>query len=379
MEFNLIDVFAWLVIGLLSVFTLRRLLVLIAAVLPRRKFESGSVLSVAVIVSVYNEAKNLPGLLDSLDALEYPQERISFTLVDDGSSDSTPDIVRNWANSRSNARYLVINQNIGKPAALNQALGATPDSELIAIYDADLRPHPKSLGILTGAFNDGKVAAAGGFRQPDFGDSGLVAAYTTLEYLVHQLVTQAGKDRLGLNPTTLGGNCVYRRSALSQVGGFPSGAFSEDIEVSLALVKAGWRIRFCVDAVAHNRVVHSLRRYWNQRCRWTQGLYHSRKHASGLEGLLLSFGYLDRLTLLAALVLAAGHHISWLWPAIYFLGPAFTIAAALFRANLSRMLSARIILSIPPMLPIDIAVTIAGTINTLLGRRQSWDTDGSSG
>jgi len=165
----------------------------------------------------------------------------------------------------------------------------------------------------------------------------------------------------------MGGNCVYRRSALHQIGGFPAGAFSEDIEVSLALVAAGWSTRFCRDAVAESRVVESLRRYWNQRCRWTRGLYRSRKRASRLESWLVSAGYADRLVFAAALVLAVSGHLSVLWPALYSVAPMTAAASALYRAGLGPALTARVLLSIPPMFAVDVAVHRSGN-----GQRCAW-------
>jgi len=375
---NCIDVVSWLVIGLLTVFTLRRLWVLLAVALPARKHEPASELSVVVIASVLNEQENLPGLLEALDRLEYPQEKIHFILVDDGSRDETPALLQSWAGKRSNACCLVLPRSMGKAEALNRALEAAPESELVAVYDADLRPRPQSLQILTSAFEDERIGAVSGFRRPVNLSAGVVAAYGAVESFVHQLITQAGKEKLGLNPTTLGGNCVYRRSALRQIGDFPAGAFSEDIEISLALVAAGWRTRFFIDAVADGLVVESLHRYWNQRRRWTRGLYRSQRRASGMESLFVSAGYLDRLGLLAAFVLAAGAHISVLWPVMYCMVPAVTIAAALWQAELGVVLTTLVLFSIFPMFAVDLAVSLTATADALVGRRQQWRTGGAS-
>ncbi len=375
---NFINAFSWLVIGLLCLFTLRRFLMLIAATLPVGHHDNRNEPTVTVIASVLNEEENLPGLLEALDRLEYPQDKICFILVDDGSRDKTPDLLQAWESERSNARHLLLPQCLGKAKALNKALESAPNSDLIAVYDADLRPRPESLRILTSAFNDEHIGAASGFRRPANASASIIAAYGALESLVHQGITQAGKEKLGLNPTTLGGNCVYRHSALLQIGGFPSDAFSEDIEVSLALVGSGWRTRFLIDAVADSLVVESLRRYWNQRCRWTRGIYRSRRQASGLESWLVSAGYLDRLALLAGLALAVGGKIRMLWPALYFLAPLASTAAALWKAMLGPALIVRILFSILPMFAIDIAVSLSATVSAVTGRRQKWRTGGAS-
>jgi len=372
------EALSWLVIGLLCVFTLRRFVMIVAAALPARGCEPGPETSVAVIASVRNEEDNLPGLLEALDKLEYPREKIHFMLVDDCSVDATTRSLKSWVSGRPNAGYLVLTESVGKAEALGHALNASPESELVAVYDADLRPRPNSLRILASAFGDERVGAVAGFRRPSNTAASPVAAYGALESLVHQLITQAGKETLGANPTTMGGNCVYRRSALQQVGGFPARALSEDIEISLALVAAGWRTRFCRDAVADGSAVESLRRYWNQRCRWTRGLYRSRIRASRLESWLVSAGYVDRLVFLAALVLAANEQISFLWPALFCAAPVASVASALYRAGLGPGLTTRVLISSPLMFTVDVAITVVATVNALLGRRQQWHTGGAS-
>jgi biofilm PGA synthesis N-glycosyltransferase PgaC len=369
--------FSWLVIGLLALFTVRRINVLLAAARPTSSPEPGVDFAIAVIASFLNEQENLPGLLESLDGLDYPSEKLYFVLVDDGSQDKSLELLRAWTEKRSNALCLALPQTVGKAEALNRALAAAPASELIGVYDADLRPQPQSLRHLAGAFRDAGIAAVSGFRRPVNASAGMVAAYGALESLVHQLVTQAGKEKLGLNPTTLGGNCVYRRSALEQIGGFPPRTFSEDIEVSLDLVAKGWRTRFIRDAVADSLLVVSLRRYWNQRSRWTRGLYQSRRRASNLESRMVAAGYLDRLAFLAALLLAAFRQISPLWPALYCVCPAAAIAFTLRQANLGARSAIRILFSMVFLFPVDVAVSLAASINALLDRRQRWMTGGT--
>jgi cellulose synthase/poly-beta-1,6-N-acetylglucosamine synthase-like glycosyltransferase len=372
--FSLLDLTQWLVAFFVILFFLRRLILVAAASMPRRKTGGGILPSVVVVAALRNEEGNLSGLLDSLSRLDYPPDKLRFVFVNDASEDSTGSILLSWAAGPRNAVYLQSAAQQGKARALNRALEAAPEAELIAVYDADLRPQPGSLAMLAAAFHDPRVGAVTGYRCPVNPASTPVTVYGALESFVHQLVTQAGKERLNLNPTTLGGNCVYRRSALMPLGGFPPGAFSEDIEVSLALVGAGWRTRFLPEAVATYTLTASLPRFWNQRARWTRGIYASAKRASRLESLLVSAGYADRLIFLAAVGLAAARHTGWLWPALYLFAPAIAVVTALVRARAGAALVARMALWVFPMFVVDVAATAMATLQTMLRRPLIWKT-----
>jgi cellulose synthase/poly-beta-1,6-N-acetylglucosamine synthase-like glycosyltransferase len=369
-----LETLSWLVIVLLVIFTLRRYVLIVASLLPGRHASSEYEPPVVVIVAARNEEGHLPGLLEALERLEYPAEKLHFLLVNDGSSDATGNILDNWVAGRPNARYLELVEGVGKAEALNRALRESPEAELVAVYDADLRPHPDSLKAMAAAFGEPRVGAVSGYRRPSNADRSPVAAYAALEACVHQLVTQAGKERFGWNPTTMGGHCVYRRSALLEVGGFPPGSLSEDIEVSLALVAVGRRTRFLREAVAGSLIVESLRRYWNQRSRWTQGMYASARRASRLESWLVAAGYADRLAFVGSLALFGLGHMGFVWPVLYLTAPAAAILVALGRADPSKRFVLYLLLWSLPMFTVDVGISLFATISGPLRRRVPWHT-----
>jgi hypothetical protein len=84
------------------------------------------------------------------------------------------------------------------------------------------------------------------------------------------------------------------------------------------------------------------------------------------------------LAFLAALLLAVFQQIRPLWPALYCVGPAAAIAFALRQANLSAKSSLCILFSMAFMFPVDMAVSLAASINALLDRRPRWMTGGAS-
>src|SRR5438552_2675260 len=79
-------------IVILAAFSLRRLAFLIAALVPPRRDEllaEELLPPLAVVVPAHNERTTLQALFGSLERLEYPRDRLSVVLVDDGSTDTT--------------------------------------------------------------------------------------------------------------------------------------------------------------------------------------------------------------------------------------------------------------------------------------------------
>jgi cellulose synthase/poly-beta-1,6-N-acetylglucosamine synthase-like glycosyltransferase len=361
-----------LLLVLVGLFSFRRCLYTAASLLSRPR-PAAAVTDwprVGIVLASRDQEAALDGCLTALAEIDYPRDRLRFLLVSDGSRDRTVDRMAAFAAREAHAQVLVIEDSVGKAEALNRALSALPDVELVAVYDTDLRPRPDSLRRMVGVM-DARTAAAGGRREPANRGSGLVASYAALECDVHQFVTLAGMDRLGRNPPTTGGNCVYRRKAALDVGGFPPGALSEDTEVSLALAAAGWRTIFVEDAVATSLVADSLPQFMRQRLRWSSGLLSSAKRARGWHGIMVAAGYLDRLLLLCTLFAVAlgGLHPAWLL--LYAIPPLLTLITAEVRAGLATALP-RSLLAVAILFPFDVGLSLWSALQKLAGRKPVW-------
>lgn len=341
----------------LFLFNLRRLLFLLVAARPGVGHQSPATTrhplpSVLLLAPLRNEAASLPGLLTALLALDYPAERLTIGLIDDGSTDETSALVDAAAARYAHVVVLHNPVSLGKAAALNAGLQRWPQGEIVAVYDADTRPEPGSLRQIAAAFTDPSVAAAGGLIRPANGLASLAATYGAIERLVHQQVTLRAKDRLRLAPAILGSHCAYRRKDLETAGGFPAGALLEDSHLTVALAGQGRLIRFLPHAAAGDQVPETVAGYWRQHVRWGRGFHDVAQRASqtltrsgalappagrGAEGhspedaaanrqqaalrqppagllrlelRLFSLGYLDRLALLAGVGLLAIRRLS---------------------------------------------------------------------
>jgi glycosyltransferase involved in cell wall biosynthesis len=94
-------------------------------------------LGVALIVPAYNEAATIREVLDRIDALELD---VQVIVVDDGSTDTTQDILRAWHSTHPDAT-LLWQPNRGKGAAIRAGLEHV-DREIVVIQDADMEYDP---------------------------------------------------------------------------------------------------------------------------------------------------------------------------------------------------------------------------------------------
>jgi cellulose synthase/poly-beta-1,6-N-acetylglucosamine synthase-like glycosyltransferase len=369
-----VHIAANVLIAFLLLFSVRRLLWVMASWFSRRTpTETGCWPEVLIVVAFRNEQDSLPRLLSSLDALNYDPACLSICLVDDASMDAGTDLTAVWAHERTNVQLIILDENVGKAEALNRGLAsATCRPEVIVVYDADQCPHPDSLCRLIEPFANSRTEAVCGYRRPLFHEINAIAAYVCLEAWTYQLVNLAAKEALGLDPPTMGGNCAYRRSALERIGGFPAGAYSEDIEVSLALAVSGGRTCFVQDAVTDFIVADSFRHYFNQRLRWSRGLMASRRHVRGLEAAFVVAGYFDRVVLLLVTVCVAGGYVSPWWLMGYIVPALAAVITAVGKARPEPRLVCMVFATLPFMFVVDMLVSVVAVGHNFTRRRIEW-------
>lgn len=100
--------------------------------------------SVTICIPCYNEADSLPELYDRLRTLmeSEPEYDWNLLVVDDGSTDSTPHIVRQMAHDDPRVGYIILSRNFGKECALMAAIDRA-DSDAVVLMDADGQDPPQ--------------------------------------------------------------------------------------------------------------------------------------------------------------------------------------------------------------------------------------------
>ncbi len=99
--------------------------------------------AMSVVVPAFNEAGNLHELLTALTAaLAKLTDRWEVVVVDDGSTDATPQVLRPWL-QHAGVRALRLSRNFGKEAALTAGLDHA-EGDVVVLMDADGQ-HPAQL------------------------------------------------------------------------------------------------------------------------------------------------------------------------------------------------------------------------------------------
>jgi glycosyltransferase involved in cell wall biosynthesis len=121
----------------------------------------------AVVIPVYNERELLPRLVERLVATPTPRAEIDrvIIVVDDGSTDGTREIVRQWA-GRTGFEVLLQERNGGKGAAVRAGFARAREigAGLVLIQDADLEYDPKDHARVLEPILDGRADAVFGSR-----------------------------------------------------------------------------------------------------------------------------------------------------------------------------------------------------------------------
>lgn len=207
---------------------------------------------VSVVVPAYNAAQTIVKTIRALLGQDYPKELFDVTVVDDGSTDRTGDVVK-----ECHVRY--VRQNNKGPAAARNHGASLANGDIILFTDADCVPNANWIKEMVKPFDDAEVKAVkGAYRteQPE-----LMARFCQLEFEERfELLKKA--PSIDMVDTYSAG---FRSEIFKAMGGFDTSfpvANNEDTELSYRLSAAGHKMVFNPAAiVCHLNHPASIKRY----------------------------------------------------------------------------------------------------------------------
>jgi peptidoglycan-N-acetylglucosamine deacetylase len=227
--------------------------------------------SVAVLIPAYNEEKvierTIQGALDS----DYPNLRV--IVIDDGSKDRTLEVARRaFAPEEASGRVLLLTKpNGGKAEALNYGLQHIGDAEIFVGIDADTIIAPDAITRMVPHFLNPTVAAVAGNAKVG-NRVNLWTRWQALEYITSQNFERRALNTMGTVSVVPGAIGAWRVSAVSEAGGYQTDTVAEDADLTMALLRNGYRVEYEDQALAFTEAPTNANALMRQRFRWSFGI-----------------------------------------------------------------------------------------------------------
>ena len=231
--------------------------------------------TVTVVIPLFNEGKQIYDTIQSLLALDYPEEKLSVIVVDDCSTDDS----WSWAQKAAaeNPRVSAIQNahNMGKRRGINNAVRHAT-TELIVSVDSDVIVDRMAVRELVRRFTDDNIAAVGGRVHVLNANENWLTRMQAIKYWFGyeymKDIEKAFKSVMCLS----GCLTAYRREVLIELEPILENRrlfgveikYGEDRFLTRQIVKRGYQTVFTLDAVCWTVAPKTLGGYFNQQLRW---------------------------------------------------------------------------------------------------------------
>jgi cellulose synthase/poly-beta-1,6-N-acetylglucosamine synthase-like glycosyltransferase/peptidoglycan/xylan/chitin deacetylase (PgdA/CDA1 family) len=247
-----------LVYGVLAVIEKRKV--------RKRKFSASFRPAVSVVIAAYNEEKVVARTVRSI--LNNGYQDIEVVVVDDGSKDETLRVL-NEAFSGDERVRIFTQPNRGKSEALNHAIAESRNDILVAL-DADTIFRKGTIEKLVRHFNDAKVGAVSGNARVG-NRKKWITKFQSIEYIYGFNLDRRALDVLNAITVVPGAVGASRKDLIVACGGFGHDTLAEDTDITLAIRRLGYEIRYEESAIAYTEAPETARALAKQRFRWAFG------------------------------------------------------------------------------------------------------------
>lgn len=209
---------------------------------------------ITVGVCVRNSEKSVGDALDSILKQNFPHEKIKLVIVDDGSTDRTPLIIKAFAESIDIKTHYVLKGWNGISFS-RQIVVENAEGNYIVWVDDDMELHEDCLKEHLDFMEKNPCVGAARGKRISKDNMKLVAA---LEF-IDSMMLKEGPETIGA------GGSIYRVNVIKQVNGFDTkikGA-GEDIDITRRMRLSEWRLS-STSAKYYHRSVNSWKDLWDR-------------------------------------------------------------------------------------------------------------------
>jgi len=192
--------------------------------------------------------------------------------VDDGSKDKTFEVVDNAYGNHPLVSVLT-KPNGGKASALNFGITHAKYDYVVCI-DADTVLKTDAIYHLMTYFTDEEIGAVAGTVKVG-NQTNLVTIWQSIEYITAQNMDRRAFGLLNSITVVPGAIGAFRKSAIFRAGGFTYDTLAEDCDLTMRILKQGFIIKNCAEALAYTEAPETIKMLLKQRFRWSFGVIQS--------------------------------------------------------------------------------------------------------
>jgi cellulose synthase/poly-beta-1,6-N-acetylglucosamine synthase-like glycosyltransferase len=231
----------------------------------------------AILVPAWNEAAVIGASIDRLMQLDYPPEALRVFVVDDASTDDTPDVIKAKA-VQYPGQVVHLRRDKGgegKSHTLNHGLRTILGDDwmqALLIMDADVIYEPDSLRMMTRHLADSRVGAVTAYIKEGSRPGNYLTRFIGYEYITAQAAARRSQNVLGAVACLAGGAQLHSRANLEAIGGrIDTTSLAEDTFTTFKTQMAGHRVVFEPHATVWAEEPGDIGGLWKQRLRWARG------------------------------------------------------------------------------------------------------------
>ncbi|MFO7891579.1 MAG: glycosyltransferase [bacterium] len=250
---------------------------------------------VSVIIAARNEEKYIQNCLNSLKKLNYPSEKIEYLLINDRSTDSTGQYLKQFDEQVKNSRIINVSKLLeNRTGKINALIPATQAAkgDLFLFTDADCEVPEDWVQSFIKHFGP-KTGMIGGFLVLDRLDkkSPVFHCLQSLDW-IFLCTIGFGWTNLAMPLSVFGNNIAIKKCIYEESGGFES--IGNNITEDYALLKnvlsrTTAQVNFILDVknAVYTKPVNTIQDFFTQRKRWAVSSY--KRNLLSVILLLISF------------------------------------------------------------------------------------------
>ncbi|MBE9105182.1 glycosyltransferase family 2 protein [Nostoc cf. edaphicum LEGE 07299] len=261
----------WLMLGLTAILTVQTLRMLLAKPAAAVMESEIYLPPVSILVPAKNESPVLANLVYSLCQLNYPSDSLDIWVVDDGSTDKTPQVLEELQTQFPSLQVHRRESKGGKSGALNAVFPFT-QGEIILVCDADAQLPANFLRQTVPLFQKQAIGAVQVRKAISNANTNFLTRCQQMEMCCDSFL-QTHRIAIGGMSELRGNGMLVRRELLEKCQGWNENTVTDDLDLCFKLYLAGAEIEFVTVPSIQEEGVTTWSKLWHQRCRWAEGGY----------------------------------------------------------------------------------------------------------